>query len=192
MKIFNLLFLIFPVLIFAQNNLPDLHLKNSVDKKDDVQKLLKLKKTEIAVSFYTNGGLGYQFDIDNFIFKENGKVLHYFEKIYFKRGQKHRRNKIIIEKSKEIDLKKIIHSEFFMYFTKYSQADFQYSANNHQICATNSIDDAPENFVMITQNGKQNSIMVYLPKNNIKCSTKDSPLMKFIELHRLFGIEIER
>jgi hypothetical protein len=45
---------------------------------------------------------------------------------------------------------------------------------------------------MITQNGKQNTIMVYLPKNNANAVLKGSPLMKFIQLHQLFGIELER
>ena len=54
------------------------------------------------------------------------------------------------------------------------------------------IDDAPENFIMITQNKRSNNIMVYLPINNIKCSDKDSPLTKFVELHQLFNIELDR
>jgi len=45
---------------------------------------------------------------------------------------------------------------------------------------------------MITRNGKANKIMVYLPKNNMKCSDENSPLMKFIELHQLFNIELDR
>jgi len=192
MKILKLILFIFPILIIAQNSLPDLPLKNSIDINNEVQKLLKLKNNEIAVSFYTNGGLGYQFTIDNFIYKENGDVLHYKEKVYFKKGKKHQKNKVIIDEAKEADLKKIINSAFFKYFAKYTQADFRHSEKNHQICATNYVDDAPENFVMITQNGKQNTIMVYLPKNNAKCSTENSPLMKFIKLHEMFGIEIDR
>ncbi|UMQ42975.1 hypothetical protein MKS83_04620 [Chryseobacterium sp. Y16C] len=191
MKILKLILLLFPVLIFTQNSLPDLHLNDNIDVSNDVQKLLKLKGNEIAVSFYTNGGLGYQFTIDNFIYKENGDILHYKDKIYFKRGKKHERNKMKMIESEKTDLKSIVQSEFFRDFTKYTQADFRYSEKNHQICATDSIDDAPENFVMITQNGKQNTIMVYLPKNNAKCSAEGSPLMKFIQLHQLFGIELE-
>ncbi|WP_312768029.1 hypothetical protein [Epilithonimonas sp.] len=192
MKIFKLPFLIFPVLIFAQNSLPDLYLKNGIDKNNDVQNLLKLKKNEISVSFYTNGGLIPEYLIDNFIFKQNNRVVHQKAKIFYKKGGKYQNNIINISKEKEDELKKIINSDLFSTFSKYSQADFQYSQNNHQICAKGYIDDAPENFIMIIQNGMQSTIMVYLPKNNINCSTKDSPLMKFIELHRLFGIEIER
>ncbi len=192
MKVLKLILLIFPMLIFAQNSLPDLHLNNRTDAGNEVQKLLKLKGNEIAVSFYTNGGLSSQFDIDHFIYKENGDVLHYQDKIYFKKGKKHRRNRKEIDASREIELKKMINSAFFKDFVTYTQADFRYSEKNHQICATNYVDDAPENFVMITQNGKQNTIMVYLPKNNATCSAENSPLMKFIELHRLFGITIDR
>lgn len=192
MKVIKIILLLFPILIFTQNSLPDLQVKDNIDKNDKVQKLLKLKNNEIAVSFYTNGGLAYQFNIDHFIYKESGDVLHYQEKIYFKGGKKHRRNKMKITESKKTDLKNSIQSGFFRDFTKYTQADFQYSEKNHQICATDTIDDAPENFVMIAQKGKQNTIMVYLPKNNAKCSSEESPLMKFIQLHQLFGVELER
>lgn len=192
MKTLKLSLFLFPVLLFAQNSLPDLPLKDQIDQNNEVQKLLKLKNNEIAVSFYTNGGLGYQFTIDNFIYKENGDIVHDKEKIYFKRGKKHQRDKIKVGESEKIDLKDIIQSEFFKDFARYTQTDFQYSEKNHQICATGNIDDAPENFVMITQNGKQNTIMVYLPKANATCSAEGSPLMKFIQLHQLFGIELER
>lgn len=192
MKTLKLCLLLFPVLFFAQNSLPDLPLKDQTDQNNEVQKLLKLKNNEIAVSFYTNGGLGYQFNIDHFIYKENGDIVHDKEKIYFKRGKKHQREKIKIGESEKTDLKDIIQSEFFRDFAKFTQADFRYSEKNRQICATGNVDDAPENFVMITQNGKQNTIMVYLPQTNAACSAEDSPLMRFIQLHQLFGVALER
>lgn len=192
MKLFNLLFLIFPLLIFTQNRLPDLHLKKSTDKSNDVNNTFKIRKNEIAISFYTNGGLGYHYEIDNFIFNNNNQVRYEKSKIYYKKGKKYKKEIIYLSQKEQDKLKEIIHSDLFATFSKYSQSDFQYSENNHQICAKGSIDDAPENFVMITQNGMQSTIMVYLPTNNINCSFADSPLMKFIELHRLFGIEIER
>lgn len=192
MKLFNLLFLIFPLLIFTQNRLPNLQLKKSADKSNDVNNTFKIRKNEIAISFYTNGGLGYHYEIDNFIFDNNNQVRYEKSKIYYKKGKKYKKEIIYLSQEEQDKLTKIIHSDLFATFSKYSQSDFQYSENNHQICAKGFIDDAPENFIMITQNGMQSTIMVYLPKNNITCSSADSPLMKFIELHRLFGIEIER
>ncbi|WP_312342691.1 hypothetical protein [Chryseobacterium binzhouense] len=197
MKLLILIFTIFSTVIFGQSMLPNLNLSNSVDFKNDsesneVKNLLKLKKDEIAVSFYTNGGLGYHLYIDNFIFKENGNVKHYKEEVYFKRGKKFKKRNIKLSELEKIRLKNIVKSDFFENFSKLTQTNFQYSQNNHQICATGFINDAPENFIMITQNNKSNIIMVYLPINNIKCSYEESPLMKFIELHRLFNIKLDR
>lgn len=192
MQFIKIIFILVSSNLFAQNNLPDLKLKNNIDRKDDVQKILKLKNNEIAVSFFTNGGMMYQFDINNFIFKDNGEVIQNKEKIFYKRGKKHRRENIKISPEKKENLKEIIHSDLFKVFSKYTQSDFKYSANTHQICNKSFIDDAPENFVMITQKGRQNKIMVYLPKLNEKCSQKESPLMRFIQLHEVFDVILER
>ncbi len=197
MKFIVIIFTMFSTVIFGQNMLPNLNLPNSIDFKNDsesndVKNLLKLKNDEIAVSFYTNGGLGYHLNIDNFIFKENGKVKYYKEEIYFKRGKKFKKRNVNLSEIEEIKLKNVMQSDFFQNFSKLIQANFQYSQNNHQICATGFVDDAPENFLMITQNKKQTIIMVYLPKNNLKCSEENSPLMQFVEMHNLFGIPIER
>lgn len=197
MRIFLLISVIISATFFGQNTLPDLKLSNSVNLKSDeevkdVYSLLKLKDNEIAVSFYTNGGLGYHLYIDNFIFKTDGNVSHYKDEIYFKRGKISKKKKIEISDLKQLELKQIIQSDFFKNFSKYTQDDFKYSANNHQICSGGYFDDAPENFVMITQNGKQTNIMVYLPKNNLKCSAEDSPLMKFVDLHKYFNVVLDR
>lgn|GEM_PF-1461323 len=197
MKYIVLIFTMFSTGIFGQNMLPNLNLPNSIDFKNDsesndVKNLLKLKNDEIAVSFYTNGGLGYHLNIDNFIFKENGDVKHYKEEIFYKRRKKCKKRNVKLSEFKKNQLKNIIQSDFFQNFSKLTQTTFQYSENNHQICSSTSIDDAPENFVMIMQNQKQNTTMVYLPLNNLNCSRKDSPLMKFVELHKLFDIPLER
>ncbi len=189
--------MIFSTVVYGQYKHPTLNLSNSISLKNnseenEVQNLLKLKKDEIAVSFYTNGGLGYHLNIDNFIFKKNGNLKHYKEEVYFKRGKKLKKRNIKISEIEKIKLKNLVQSDFFQNFSKLTQANFQYSENNHQICATSSIDDASENFIMITQNEKSNSIMVYLPLNNLKCSDENSPLAQFVEMHRLFGIPIER
>ena len=107
-------------------------------------------------------------------------------------GKKHKKRRIFVSDLQKESLKKIIHSDFFFDFVKYTQNDFKYSENNHQICSGSMIDDAPENFIMITQNKRSNNIMVYLPINNMKCSDEDSPLMKFVKLHQLFNIELDR
>lgn len=192
MKFIILIFVLFSTVLFGQNILPNLELKNNIDPKNDVQKILKLKKNDIAISFYKNGGMMYQFDIDNFIFRESGKIKYYKEKIFFKRGKKYRKDEISLTTAEQTNLREIVESDFFKDFSKYTQKEFEFSENNHQICAGGYIDDAPENFIMITQNGKANKIMVYLPKNNMKCSDENSPLMKFIELHQLFNIELDR
>ena len=136
--------------------------------------------------------MGYHLHIDNFIFKENGKVKHYKQEIYYKRGKKYKKRNVKLSELQRIGLKNIIHSDFFQNFSKLTQRNFQYSENNHQICSGSNIDDAPENFIMITQNMRQTTIMVYLPMNNLKCSNEDSPLMKFVEMHNLFEIPLER
>ena len=197
MKFTVFFFLIFSTILFGQNILPDLNLASSIDIKNyseenDVKNLLKLKNDEIAVSFYTNGGLGYHLNIDNFIFNQDGDVKHNREEIYYKNGKKHKKRRIFVSDLQKESLKKIIHSDFFFDFVKYTQNDFKYSENNHQICSGSMIDDAPENFIMITQNKRSNNIMVYLPINNMKCSDEDSPLMKFVKLHQLFNIELDR
>lgn len=178
--------------IYGQNKLPNLELAQKIDYKNDVQKTLKLKNNDIAVSFYTSGGMAYRYDIDNFIFRENGNVDYFKESIYFKHGKKYKKKKISLTNSEKMKLEEIIQSDFFIKFSKFTQQDFKYSSNNHQICAGNFVDDAPENFLMISQKKKQTNIMVYLPKNNLKCSDKDSPLAKFVKMHNLFGIELVR
>ena len=89
--------------------------------------LLKLKNDEIAVSFYTNGGLGYHLHIDNFIFNQDGDVKHNREEIYYKNGKKHKKRRIFVSDLQKESLKKIIHSDFFFDFVKYTQNDFKYS-----------------------------------------------------------------
>ena len=197
MKFTALIFLIFSTVLFGQNILPNLNLSNSINFKNDtegndVKNLLKLKNDEIAVSFYTNGGLGYHLNIDNFIFKENGKIEHYKEEIFYKKGKKHTKRNVKLSELEKVQFKNIVQSDFFQNFSKLTQSDFIYSENSHQICSNSKIDDAPENFIMITQNQKQSTIMVYLPLNNMKCSGHNSPLMKFIELHKIFKIELDR
>ena len=197
MKFLQLFFVFISISFFSQDSLPILMIENSLrsdndEQETDVRKALKLKEDEIAVTFYTNGGLSYHLYIDNFIFKKNGSVSRFQYEIFFKRGKKRKRKKIVLSETKEVELKEIIRSDFFIDFSKFTQSDFKYSENNHQICGRGYIDDSPENFVMITQNEKQSNIMVYLPKNNIKCSSPNSPLIKFVELHELFGINLER
>ena len=98
MKFTVFFFLIFSTILFGQNILPDLNLPSSIDIKNhseenDVKNLLKLKNDEIALSFYTNGGLGYHLNIDNFIFNQDGDVKHNREEIYYKNGKKHKKKK---------------------------------------------------------------------------------------------------
>lgn len=192
MKIITILFLFVASFMLTQNNLPDLNLSGSIDKKNEVQKYLKLKDNDIAVSFYTEGGLAYFAKIDNFIFRKNGDIEHLKEEIFYKNGKRHRKNIIQLTSSQKMKFKEIIHSDLFKGFSKYTQANFKYSSRNHQICNGSLVDDAPENFLMITQKRKQTNIMVYLPKSNIYCSEENSPLMKFVELHNLFNIELDR
>lgn len=195
MKFTILIFLIFSTILFGQNILPNLNLSSSINFKNnsegsDVKNLLKLKNDEIAVSFYTNGGLGYHLNIDNFIFNQNGDVKHYREEIYYKNGKKHKKSRVFLSDLQKENLKRIINSDLFFDFVKYTQDDFKYSEKNHQICDKYYIDDAPENFIMITQGKKQTNIMVYLPKRNEKCSEENSPLKKFIKLYEKFNIKL--
>lgn len=197
MKTVQFLLLLFSLTFSSQNTLPLLNFskdnfKHFEDYQKDVKKLLNLKQDEICVSFYTTGGLAYSLNIDNFIFKRNEKIVHYREKVFYKYGKKHRKNKIPITKEKNKQLWDVIQSEFFINFSEYSQSNFKFSENTHQICSKTSIGDAPENYIMISQNNKQTIIMVYLPLNNLKCSKENSPLMNFVKLHKLFDVEIER
>ena len=197
MKLTTFIFLIFSIVLFGQDILPNLNLSNSIDFKNDsegndVKNLLKLKNDEIAVSFYTNGGLGYHLKIDNFIFNENGKVKHYKEEIYYKRGKKFKKRNVKLSELQKNQFKNIIQSEFFLTFSKFDQNDFAVIGGHDFSCDNNYIDDAPENFIIITQNKKSKTIKVYLPKNKLKCAKKDSPLVKFVELHKLFNIKIDK
>ena len=65
-------------------------------------------------------------------------------------GKKHKKRRIFVSDLQKESLKKIIHSDFFFDFVKYTQNDFKYSKNNHQICNNSKIDDTPKNFIMIT------------------------------------------
>lgn len=183
--------------VTGQNTLPILNFSNDnfkhfEDYQKDVKKLLKLKNDEICVSFYSTGGMAYSLNIDQFIFKQNEEINHYHEQVFFKKGKKHKKKKITISDEKLERLNKVIHSDLFKNFSEYTQSNFKFSENNHEICGKGSIQDAPENYIMISQNDKQCIIMVYLPLKNLKCSEENSPLSKFVELHQLFDVEIKR
>ena len=192
MKYFAFIFLFVSCALPAQIEPPILNLENSIKiKNPDAIEKVKLKKNEILISFFQDGGLGYQLDINNFVFKENGKVFHTKERVYYRNGKKHHAENQKLSRLREVELFEVINSDYFISFSKLTQANFKASSKNNQICSTSFVDDAPTNYIIIKQNNKQKEISVYLPKANEYCTEKSSTLSKFIKLHNLFGVQLD-